>query len=73
MNGNISLQRFKINARIVFSTGNEYSDPRRIYSDLVQRNINGWIDIHQLTSSAAETIGMVGVFILYKAHQTNTL
>ena len=48
-------------ARVIFSPGNEYNDPRRIYTDLVEKNINGWIDIHQLTS-AAGSIGMVGVF-----------
>ena len=45
----------------IFSSGNEFNDPRRIYTDLAERNINGWIDIDQLTSSVAGSIGMVGV------------
>jgi hypothetical protein len=61
--GYISERAFYVNARIIFSTGNEYNDPRRIYADLAKRNINGWIDIHQLTSAAAESIGMVSVHV----------
>lgn len=51
-------------SRFVFLTGNQYSDPRRIYDDLVKRNINGWIDINQLASEAAVS-GMVSVSFSY--------